>query len=269
MSSLGAWVLENPNVSRVGHLTPLDRLRNELGHVVSDVCEGIRRTYNWATSPNIPDEILDPYVYSPLPTKHSIRLLSFSSDATFGYSCSLSTFELSTAPRYQALSYTWDNPFQFPLLETSSSSPDKAELDAKYAQKWKFKVNGKALVVQPGLNLHEALGSLWSAYTIDKEYLWVDAICMNQEDALERAAQILIMGDIYRHASQVVAWLGAQLTFSFLGIESLKELDKIPKEKWAQMQTMDMTNEDIYSELGISPITEKKRRSLSGIWMRR
>lgn len=39
-------------------------------------------------------------------------------------------------------------------------------------------------------------------------YLWIDAICINQEDPDERASQVTIMGDIYRKAQQVIIFLG-------------------------------------------------------------
>lgn len=38
--------------------------------------------------------------------------------------------------------------------------------------------------------------------------LWVDQICINQQDPDERSTQVQIMGDIYRNAVSVIAWLG-------------------------------------------------------------
>jgi len=39
--------------------------------------------------------------------------------------------------------------------------------------------------------------------------LWIDALCINQEDYLERNNQVLLMGEIYRCAAGVISWLGA------------------------------------------------------------
>jgi len=39
--------------------------------------------------------------------------------------------------------------------------------------------------------------------------LWVDAICINQDDIPERNDQVLLMGDIYRNATSVISWLGS------------------------------------------------------------
>ncbi|KAI1396117.1 heterokaryon incompatibility protein-domain-containing protein [Hypoxylon fuscum] len=39
-------------------------------------------------------------------------------------------------------------------------------------------------------------------------YLWVDAICLNQQDSAEKSSQIPLMGAIYEQASKVHIWLG-------------------------------------------------------------
>ena len=38
--------------------------------------------------------------------------------------------------------------------------------------------------------------------------IWADAVCINQQDLLERSQQVQIMGDIYSSARNVVIWLG-------------------------------------------------------------
>lgn len=39
-------------------------------------------------------------------------------------------------------------------------------------------------------------------------YLWIDAICLNQEDDIEKSEQIPLMGQIYSQARKVIFWLG-------------------------------------------------------------
>lgn len=38
--------------------------------------------------------------------------------------------------------------------------------------------------------------------------LWVDSVCINQDDMLERSSQVELMGRIFAGASRVIAWLG-------------------------------------------------------------
>lgn len=44
---------------------------------------------------------------------------------------------------------------------------------------------------------------------LKSEYLWIDALCINQEDLLERGLQVMRMGLIFfSSASKVLAWIG-------------------------------------------------------------
>ncbi|EXJ70402.1 uncharacterized protein A1O5_06470 [Cladophialophora psammophila CBS 110553] len=42
----------------------------------------------------------------------------------------------------------------------------------------------------------------------ESQLLWVDQICINQDDSVEKSLQLRLMGDIYRQAEQVIIWLG-------------------------------------------------------------
>lgn len=50
----------------------------------------------------------------------------------------------------------------------------------------------------------------------------VDAICINQEDILERSEQVAKMGLIYEKASSVLVWLGPLSLHSGVGMEILR-----------------------------------------------
>jgi hypothetical protein len=51
--------------------------------------------------------------------------------------------------------------------------------------------------------------------------LWIDALCINQDDVSERSAEVLEMGSIYSNARQVIVWLGPSSSNSKLAIDSL------------------------------------------------
>jgi hypothetical protein len=45
-------------------------------------------------------------------------------------------------------------------------------------------------------------------FTNDEEYIWLDAICINQQNSKEKAKQVRMMATIYRSARRVSVWLG-------------------------------------------------------------
>ena len=111
-----------------------------------------------------------------------IELLPASSDEAIH--CLLKEFKLSQSPQYEALSYEWGTPL---------------DLD------W-VTVNG--CQYQLRRNLHSALVQLRPAKTDSKRKLFVDAICINQDDMEERSTQVQLMGEIYKKAASVLVWLG-------------------------------------------------------------
>jgi len=64
-------------------------------------------------------------------------------------------------------------------------------------------INGMPVTV--GENLAAALDCLWSSL-VDK--VWIDAVCINQDDINERNAQVLRIRDIFSQSLAVTIWLG-------------------------------------------------------------
>ncbi|KAK0727322.1 heterokaryon incompatibility protein-domain-containing protein [Lasiosphaeria miniovina] len=62
--------------------------------------------------------------------------------------------------------------------------------------------------MQLGRNLHSALKQL--RYSNRPRRLWVDAVCINQDDIDERNVQVMRMGATYSLATRVVIWLGSE-----------------------------------------------------------
>ena len=61
-------------------------------------------------------------------------------------------------------------------------------------------------------------------YEMAPRRLWIDQICINQEDLEERSAQVKAMSIIYKSAGRVLVWLGAESQTSDLGIQYAAEL---------------------------------------------
>jgi len=53
-------------------------------------------------------------------------------------------------------------------------------------------------------------------------YIWIDSICVNQQDLQERSKQVALMSTIYRTATYVAIWLGESDESSKLAIRSLR-----------------------------------------------
>jgi hypothetical protein len=87
---------------------------------------------------------------------------------------------------YEALSYVWGGDLTDPVY-----------------------CDNREILVTP--NLISALSILREtmvAYPSFHRTLWVDSICINQNDIVERGHQVRLMKDIYSHAIRVIVWLG-------------------------------------------------------------
>jgi hypothetical protein len=56
--------------------------------------------------------------------------------------------------------------------------------------------------------------------------IWIDAICINQQDNEEKDHQVQHMGEIYRNAKLVVVWLGPSKDNSNLAMQSIPALSR-------------------------------------------
>ncbi len=76
-----------------------------------------------------------------------------------------------------------------------------------------------------GQNLFDALFQLRETYP--RERVWIDAVCINQEDkGTEKALQLGMMDRIYRNASFVVTWLGTGGSGTTQLLEIFQALDR-------------------------------------------
>ena len=147
-------------------------------------------------------EMMERFVYSPLPGKDWMRLMSFYQDDLHDWkdiTCLLTDHPVRSEVAYSALSYTWGPP-------TAGADCYILEAEKSNERSCDICVNGKLLSVTP--NLRDALIRLRSSNP--KGLLWVDAICINQDDLVERGSQVNIMSEIYGQSTEVVVWLGEE-----------------------------------------------------------
>ncbi|KAL8719837.1 MAG: hypothetical protein Q9225_003215 [Loekoesia sp. 1 TL-2023] len=112
--------------------------------------------------------------------------------------------------KYHALSYTWGNPTKTKVVIVQTSDGPR--------------------VLPVTDNLYTALQHLRNGD--QARYLWVDAICINQENITERNAQVANMADIYRSAALVVIWLGPGDDHSKIAMETISNISSRIKVEW-------------------------------------
>jgi hypothetical protein len=142
-------------------------------------------------------------------TKDEIRVLQIqpASDLSSELDCRLVHISLHNAPQYEALSYTW-------------GANNFSE---------RIRLNGCPFPVTE--NLKAALAAFRD--TTETRLLWVDAVCINQRNIVERSNEVLRILSVYQNAAHVRIWLGDASDNSGLAFDHLENLAK----DWAKYRT--------------------------------
>jgi hypothetical protein len=96
--------------------------------------------------------------------------------------CSIRILQLDGDEGYEALSYVWGQ---------RGDEKEIAIMDQR---------------ISVTENLYTALQRL--RQPVHKRTMWIDQLCINQLDNLERSSQVAMMRDIYRRCSSCIIWLG-------------------------------------------------------------
>ena len=159
-------------------------------------CEAIRTT------------AADPVIYRPLgPISRQIRLLKLHPGTEVeDIECHLEHVSLEDNPGFTALSYVWGD-----LTNTRTILPHNVP----------FPVTK---------NLHAALRSIRSRFP-ELSKLWVDALCINQQDLPERSCQVPLMQLIYGQAKHTIVWFGPGNELSKRAVQLVIEMKDTLKPK--------------------------------------
>ena len=65
----------------------------------------------------------------------------------------------------------------------------------------------------------------------DRCPLWIDSICIDQGNILERNAQVAMMSEIYSHAESVIVWLGVEDEYAAPAFEAIEKIEEENTEK--------------------------------------
>lgn len=154
-----------------------------------------------SSSSNTTADILGPLYEKLNKNRSEIRLLVLQArEMDAPLELMLLPVALDDKPEFWALSYVWG--------------------DASVREE--IQVNGHLISITA--NLFSALRHIEDSLQTgdeDQLLLWADAICINQDDTVERNEQVQMMRSIYQQASVTVAWLGEGTSKELPGMTAL------------------------------------------------
>jgi hypothetical protein len=233
--------------------------------------------------------------YQPLPTSTSIRLVKLHSirnyhDFTIDrkyepIKCSVVVVDLEDLPDYFALSYTWGDPRTLYTNKLDMFPPENWAAPA-----FEIECNGKLVSITT--NLYTALVSIRERFSRNEfatklgprylphdstgSYVWIDALCVNQDDIGEKNMQVPLMGRIYSQARATIMWLGGSDVMTtrgaFMTVDKLQILSDRIKGQLTSDTTDDVSEElflnrcasfdllkpESYHTLGLEPIAPEE-----------
>ena len=124
-------------------------------------------------------------------------------------------------PKYEALSYAWGNRDTPEVIYVGQKGEDTIAVTR---------------------SLHQALPYL--RYKDKRRVLWVDAICVDQQNLEERSHQVQRMGDVYSLADRVIVWLGVDDTTSMHAIQLLRTVASEIEVDWITSTMTPVSQDD-------------------------
>lgn len=206
------------------------------------------------------------YEYAALPSSTSIRLLEVvcQRSATAEFECHFHVVDLQQHSRspYLALSYTWK-------LDDIAAEPVERPACPIVM------IGGYGLPI--GHSLFDFLeqfcrrkGKL--AQKSKSKLLWIDAVCINQQDFVERASQVAFMRKIYESATEVVVWLGRHDSYSRAVIPLIDLLTKINFNRTTTnfdgLHYQSRTDSDFYEQNQMKPLSETDHLNMCSFYSR-
>jgi hypothetical protein len=123
------------------------------------------------------------FKYKPIEGYKTIRLLRINQgQPSERIQCRLEDAQLGTSVAYEAVSYVWGN----------SKRERSIIVD-----------DGILPITKSAYDIIHRRRSIWR-----DQLIWIDHVCINQDDIVEKASQVELMEDIYKEATRVIAFLG-------------------------------------------------------------
>jgi hypothetical protein len=133
----------------------------------------------------LPADMAATYKYEELKDAWSIRVLHLA-PGTGEIHFSLQAVNLDADPAYEAISYCWG---------------DATDTETVYCEGKTLQITNSLFTALERLRLPDKPRTLWA-----------DAVCINQDDIVEKGAQVKLMSHIYSKTSRILIWLGKDTT---------------------------------------------------------
>ena len=130
---------------------------------------------------------VDKFRYSKIdPSTRGIRVVCIQPDLDNGFiQCQLKHVEIDS--EYACLSYMWGSDKKSKQIRVNNQ---------------RFNVTGNLWKFLKSWRQHKKM------HPMETQHIWIDAICINQEKTEEKNHQVGMMGEIYKSATVILAWLG-------------------------------------------------------------
>lgn len=180
--------------------------------------------------------------YSPLPENH-IRLVRIESTEEPPI-CELYDAPFNDDLRFRAISYAWGS--------------DKLT--------HRIKCNDMIMAVT------QSVADMFSSTAISDLCidmpLWVDAVCINQRDDDEKAAQVRMMASLYSQAEEVIVWLGTARDDSDSAMRQIKAWSTNKTFTTAKSLNKLAANAEDFAKAGLKPRSDPIYNALEALYCR-
>lgn len=146
---------------------------------------------------------------------------------------------MARLPKYDCLSYTWGDPMSRDLYPPDALKDEMSAICDKQIR------HADGSIIKVTENLIQALkrlaefGYVSSLDSPTPQYLWIDAICINQGDNVEKSSQVAMMDVIYSLAETVVVWLGEEDFHTAGALKTMKALAEVDFNTFEQQPYFD------------------------------
>lgn len=220
--------------------------------------------------------IMSQYQYRPLDSaKQEIRLLILHPGGGEAMvEVEIVHHSLADCPAYEALSYVWGDPTATEDIHILAPPPAALEIWSTGTQE---AIQGPPIepivpehhsgdiaassddssrdgshimyILRVTTNLKSALQHLRTP--TKPRMIWIDALCINQEDDAERGHQVRQMDQIYRNCSRVCIWLGDVEEDSDLAMELINSIAESHEAAMRDKPQREITFDDTFTPIAV------------------